>query len=175
MVDTKLQSLVERLEKAVERAEANAAGGGGGAPAGGSVGAVPKLVREYIAAMEPKIAASKAAAATLGNSYITNATNDFCEILVQQAVWMVAKGKFTKPSEGDLKALMRLMSEKAAEAARVKDREMKSPPNMMQAIADSFYLFQWVVCLNDNVLVDQIKEYYDMIPHFANKVIMKKR
>jgi hypothetical protein len=88
---------------------------------------------------------------------------------------MVAKGKFTKPSEGDLKALCRVMSEKAAEAARVKDRELKSPPNMMQAIADSYYLFQWVSCISDNVLVDQIKEYYEMIPHFANKVIMKKR
>ena len=88
---------------------------------------------------------------------------------------MIAKATFTKPSEGDMKALMRLMSDKAVETARVKDKEMKSPPNHMQAMADSYYLFQWVGCISDNVLIDQVKEYYDMIPHFGNKVLMKKR
>ena len=76
MVESKLQTLVERLEKAVERAEANAAGGGGGAPAQ-AAGPIPKVAREYAKAMEPKIAAVREATAQLGNAYITAAENDF--------------------------------------------------------------------------------------------------
>ena len=84
MVESKLQSLVERLEKAVERSEAlSVGGGGGGAPSGGSGGSVPKVARDYAKAMEPKIAAVKAAAAALGNAYITTATNDFCMVIHQ--------------------------------------------------------------------------------------------
>merc|ERR1712003_359566 len=67
------------------------------------------------------------------------------------------------------------MSEKAAATQHMKDREMKSPPNHIQTMADSYYLFQWVGCTNENVLTDQVKEYHDMIAHFGNKVLLKKR
>ena len=69
----------------------------------------------------------------------------------------------------------KLIGEKSTECTRVKEREMKSPPNQMQALCDSYYLFQWTVCHDGDNLIDQIKEFHDMIAHYGNKVIMKKR
>ena len=58
MVEAKLQSLVERLEKAVERSEALAAGGGSRGAT--KAGEVPKLAKEYAESVTPKIEALQA-------------------------------------------------------------------------------------------------------------------
>ena len=65
MVEAKLESLINRLEKAAERHEAIAAGLGGGvavaAPSGGGGGAgLDDVCKNFIKLMEPKIAALRA-------------------------------------------------------------------------------------------------------------------
>ena len=92
MVEAKLEQLVNRLEKAVERQEAIASSGGGAT--GGSSGAtvsIPKVIRDYVKAMEPKIADMRAKTADLGNAYVTATSETYFILIHQQALTMMAK------------------------------------------------------------------------------------
>ena len=72
MVEARLESLVQRLEVAVARAEGLSGGqssGGGQAPSGGSGGCA--LAKSYVTAVTPLMDAVKAKTAELGNQYVT--------------------------------------------------------------------------------------------------------
>jgi len=53
--------------------------------------------------MEPKIEVLRAATAALGNEYVTMATNGFLLLIHQQAVTIVGRHTFKKPSDIELK------------------------------------------------------------------------
>ena len=73
MVEAKLAALVDRLEKAVARAEGL---GGAGASDGGSAvpGGQAQVVKDFLEAIAPKVQAVKAASDALAIAQVTKAT-----------------------------------------------------------------------------------------------------
>ena len=71
MVEARLESLVQRLEVAVARAEGLSGGqsSGGQSSSGGSGGCA--LAKSYVTAIAPLMDAVKATTAELGNQYVT--------------------------------------------------------------------------------------------------------
>ena len=98
MVESKLESLVQRLEAAVARQEALAAGGAG--PSSGPSGPkMSKLAREYVAAVSPALDTLKARTADLDNSYVTELVSMLSQLAVKQVSVINLMAAYKKPAD----------------------------------------------------------------------------
>ena len=101
MVESKLESLVQRLEAAVARQEALAAGVGvaGGAPAASAGVKMCKLAREYVAEVSPALDDLKAKSGDLGNKYVDELVATLTQIVVMQVPVLNTMAQYKKPED----------------------------------------------------------------------------
>ena len=99
MVESKLESLVQRLEAAVARQEALAAAGGGGAPAASAGVKMCKLAREYVAEVSPALDDLKAKSGDLGNKYVDELVATLTQIVVMQVPVLNTMAQYKKPED----------------------------------------------------------------------------
>ena len=138
MVESRLESLVQRLEAAVVRAEglSGGAGGAGGAQAsaGGGGGSGCALAKAFATAVSPAIAELKAKTAALGNQYVTDMTATFLQLVHSQGQTLTTMAKFKKPA--DVQFLFSLLRASGEAGEKVK-RDRKSPINHVNVLMDS--------------------------------------
>lgn len=77
--------------------------------------------------------------------------------------------KFKKPE--DISFLGKLAAETWTQVDEVKRKDFKAPPNHMQTIIDGINLFGWICCNAGDEVRDFIKEMYDAIFFYGNKVL----
>ena len=99
MAESKLESLVQRLEAAVARSEALAAGAGQSASSGPSGPKMSKLAREYVAAVSPALDTLKARTADLDNSYVTELVSMLSQLAVKQVSVINLMAAYKKPAD----------------------------------------------------------------------------
>ena len=93
----KLEALVNRLEAAVARQEALAAGGGAGGAAGGSSTGGCALAKQYAGAVKSLIDALRAKTTELGNQYVTDLTERYVQLVIMQGQTLTTMSRFQKP------------------------------------------------------------------------------
>lgn len=91
------------------------------------------------------------------------------ELIELTARVMEAQSKFKKPT--DLSFLSKRMGELFNELDTVQRKDMKAPPNHIKTVLDGLSLFSWPLMAGDEVLVDHLKETYDQIQFYGNKVL----
>jgi hypothetical protein len=77
--------------------------------------------------------------------------------------------KFKKPE--DITFLGKLGTEVWAQTDEVKRKDFKAPPNHIQTIVDGINLFCWMGLNAGDELKDFMKEMYDAVPFYGNKVL----
>jgi hypothetical protein len=82
---------------------------------------------------------------------------------------MEAQGKFKKPK--DMAFLSKRMGEIFTELDTVQRKDMKAPPNHIKTVLDGLNLFSWPGFAGDEVLIEHMKETYDQIQFYGNKVL----
>jgi len=166
MVEARLTTLLDRLEKLIERGEV----GGAVAVAGAASAAViPRVVRDYHKEVNDKVKAVKEAAAALNIPQVTTVTDQFTEVVYIQVATLLTLAKFKKPAD----FMFLLNPGKAAHEAGdlVHRKDFKAPPNHLKAVVDGYQLFQWPFYPSQDELRDNVKEFFGQIPFYGNKVI----
>ena len=159
MVEAKLESLVQRLEAAVIRQEALAAGGGSSQPAAQASG--PKmcqLAKDYVAAVSPALDALKAKTAELDNSYVTELVGNISQLAVMQVSVLNLMATFRRPA--DVQFLI-TASQQAAQAGEKMSKDMKSPINLVKVCIDATQLYLYPAFTDGESLKDSMQEFYD--------------
>ena len=82
---------------------------------------------------------------------------------------MEAQSKFKKPS--DLGFVGKRVNELFNEIDTVQRKDMKAPPNHIKTVLDGLSLFSWPLMAGDEVLIEHLKETYDQIQFYGNKVL----
>ena len=77
--------------------------------------------------------------------------------------------KFKKPD--DISFLGKLGGETWTELDQVKRKDFKAPPNHIQTIIDGVNLFSWMGLNPGDELKDFMKEMYDAVFFYGNKVL----
>jgi hypothetical protein len=77
--------------------------------------------------------------------------------------------KFKKPS--DLKFVGVNCMAAAQTCDELKRKDFKAPPNHLQCVIDGFALFSWVYLNFGDELQETMKEHYDAVFFFGNKVL----
>ena len=101
MVQANLEQLVQRLEAAVVRAEANA-GGAGAASATSAAkpsGPAGALAGEFLALTTPLLDDLKVKAAAVGNATVTQGTDFYLEAMKLQGALLSTMASFRKPAD----------------------------------------------------------------------------
>ena len=171
MVESRLESLVQRLEAAVVRAEGLSGGASGAAGAQASAGGGGggcALAKAFATAVSPAIAELKAKTAALGNQYVTDMTATFLQLVHSQGQTLTTMAKFKKPA--DVQFLFSLLRA-AGEAGEKVKRDRKSPINHVNVLMDSQQLLSYPGFEENKALVDTIGEFYDMLPFNGNKIL----
>ena len=164
----KLEALVNRLEAAVARQEALvAAGGAGGAAAGSSTGGCA-LAKQYAGAVKSLIDALRAKTTELGNQYVTDLTERYLQLVVMQGQTLTTMSRFQKPD--NIQFLFKPIGE-ALQTVEAVGKDRKSPINMVKVVGDSVNLLQYPAFEETKALIDNVNEFFDMIPFNGNKIL----
>jgi hypothetical protein len=77
--------------------------------------------------------------------------------------------KFKKPADLKFIGANCMVSHQACEELKKKD--FKAPPNHLQCVIDGFSLFSWVYLGFGDDLRDNMKEFYEAVFFYGNKVL----
>jgi hypothetical protein len=86
---------------------------------------------------------------------------------------MEAQARFKKPA--DLQFIVAKVTEVFQEMETVKRKDLKAPPHHLQTVMDGLNLFTWPLYGHESAMKDSMKEQFDQISFYGNKILMMKK
>lgn len=169
-MDTKLASLIDRLEAVVKRAESASSGSQAvqSAPASSAPGSQNAFVKEWQQDVVSQVKPFLEAAAALNVAQVTVVTQQFVSLVHLQSAVFLTMAKFAQPA--DFSFLTAKNVEVINAASLVKQKDFKSPPNHMQTVIDGMQMFSYPFFEGD-ALKESIKDFFEQISFYGNKVL----
>jgi hypothetical protein len=95
----------------------------------------------------------------------------FIALINEQVSIFTLIGKFKKPALVDYQFLRALSTATFQQIDEVKRKDFKAPPNHLQTLIDGIALMSWQFYEAGDQVRDVMKEYYDGVFFFGNKVL----